>query len=381
MKKIGIIGGGQLGKMMILDGKRLDYRFHILDPAFHCPAHGISDRHIVAEFDDIEAIRRLAEGVDLVTYEFEHISVEALREVEQMGIPVYPSSRTLSLIQDKYRQKQCMREHKIPVADFQLVKSPEDIADAGARFGYPLYVKTCTGGYDGKGNFLLKSEAEAADAFAALGGGRLALMAEQEIPSVMEVSVLACRSTTGEIQVFPAAENCRKNSILDEILAPARISRASEKEAMDTAVRCLEVFDVVGMLCVELFVTGDGHVCVNELTLNPHNSGHYTVEGCVTSQYEQHLRAILGLKLGNPSLLRPTAMKNIIGDHEGYACVHGLSEAYENPDVKVHIYGKEQVKPGRKMGHITAGCDTIEEALAQVRNAHKAIWFSDEEDA
>ena len=379
MKKIGIIGGGQLGKMMILDGKRLDYQFHILDPTFHCPAHGISDRHIVAEFDDIEAIRRLASGVDIVTYEFEHISVEALREVEQMGIPVYPTSRTLSLIQDKFTQKQWLKDHRIPVPEFVRADSPEEIRRAGKKLGYPLFLKTCTGGYDGKGNWLVNREEEAEEAFRALGGGRLPLMAEAYVPFKLEVSVLACRSTTGEIKVFPVAENHHKNSILDETLVPARISRDSTAEAMRRASECVEVFEAVGMFCVELFVTEDGKVLVNELAPRPHNSGHYTIEGCVTSQYEQHVRAILGLKLGNPGLLRPTVMKNIIGDHEGYAHVHGLSRAYENPNVKVHIYGKEQIKPGRKMGHITACCATLEEALEQVRRAHEAIWFSDDE--
>lgn len=379
MKKIGIIGGGQLGKMLILDGKRMDYQFMILDPTFYCPAHGISDLHIVAGFDDVEAIERLASKVDVVTYEFEHISVEALRRVEEMGVPVYPSSRTLALIQDKYVQKDWMRRHGIPVPDFIKVEGKEDISLAGEKFGYPMLLKTCTGGYDGKGNYLIANAAGVEKAFAALGSGKVPLMTERYVDFSKEVSILACRSIQGEKSVFPVAENVHKNNILDETTVPADISGDSAKEAMEVAKQCLDAFDACGMLCIELFVTKEGHILVNELAPRPHNSGHYTIEGCCTSQYEQHIRAILGLPLGDTGLLRPTAMKNIIGDHEGYAHVHGLEEAYKNPNVKVHIYGKEEIKNGRKMGHITACADTLEEALRQVREAHRAIYFTDEE--
>ena len=381
MKKIGIIGGGQLGKMMILDGKRLDYQFIILDPTLHCPAHGISDLHIVAGFDDMEAIERLASKVDVVTYEFEHISVEALRQVEQMGVPVYPSAKTLSLIQNKYKQKEWLCVHGIPTPDFQAVSGIPDIEEAGAKFGYPMLLKTCTGGYDGKGNFVIHNRSEIGEAYRALGGGRLSLMAERFVPFEKEVSVLACRSIHGEMSVFPVAENVHKDNILDETTVPAAISEASADEAMRIAKQCLEAFEACGMLCIELFVTKEGHILVNELAPRPHNSGHYTIEGCVTSQYEQHIRAILGLPLGSTKLLRPTAMKNIIGGHDGYAYVHGLAQAYSgHPDVKIHIYGKEQVRTGRKMGHITASADTIEEALRQVREAHAEITFEDEEE-
>ena len=380
MKKIGIIGGGQLGKMMILDGKRLDSQFYVLDPTMYCPCHGISDLHMVAGFDDVESIRRMAVMTDVLTYEFEHISVEALREVEKAGIPVYPSSHTLSLIQNKFVQKQWLQSHGIPVPEFVRADSPEAIRAAGRKFGYPLMLKSCTGGYDGKGNYLVEKEADAAAGFLALGGGKLPLMAEKNVPFTMEISVLACRGIAGWKAVYPVAENQHVNSILDETIVPARISAATQKEAGEVAERCLEAFEAVGMLCVELFVLKDGHVLVNELAPRPHNSGHYTIEGCVTSQFEQHVRAITGMPPGSTRLIGPTVMKNIIGDHEGNANVHGLKEALQFPDVKVHLYGKEQVRPGRKMGHITACCGTLEEALRQVRAAHAAITFSDEEE-
>lgn len=376
MKKIGIIGGGQLGKMMILDARRLDYYFVILDPTFHCPAHSIADAHIVAGFDDIEAIKRLASKVDVVTYEFEHISLKALQELEQMGHQVYPSSETLSHIQNKYEQKMWLRHHNIPVPDFVPIGSLADLQAAERLFSYPLVLKTCTGGYDGKGNAVIHSKEEMSLCYQDLGAGKVPLMVEEYVPFTKEVSILACRSINGDTAVFPAAENVHKNSILDETTVPARISGETEKEAMEIARQCLEAFNAYGMLCVELFVTPEGHVLVNELAPRPHNSGHYTIEACVTSQYENHIRAITGLPLGSTKLIRPAAMKNIIGEHAAEpAVVCGLEEAYRNPDVKIHIYGKTKVDRGRKMGHITATAETPEDALRQVRAAHQAIHY------
>lgn len=375
MRKIGIIGGGQLGKMMILDAKRLDYYFVILDPAEKCPAHSIADEHIVARFDDREAILRMAEKVDIVTYEFEHISLKALQNLEAAGHKVYPSSETLSRIQNKAVQKEWLRQFDIPIPEFVRVDSYEGLEAACEKFGYPLILKTCTGGYDGKGNAVIMDPDGITTAYEALGAGKLPLMAEEWVPFEKEVSILACRSTNGEEAVFPVAENVHRNSILDETTVPAVISEESRKQAFDIAKACIRATDAYGMLCIELFVTKDGKVMVNELAPRPHNSGHYTIEGCYTSQYEQHIRAVLGLPLGNPDLIRPTAMKNLIGDRNGIVDLKGLEEAYRNPDVKIHIYGKETVSKGRKMGHITATGDTLEEALKQVRSAYDCIEF------
>lgn len=375
MKKIGIIGGGQLGKMMILDGKRLDTWFSILDPTEHCPAHSIADKHIVADFEDVDAILRLAEDVDVVTYEFEHISVKALQILEQEGHKVYPSSETLLHIQNKLVQKRWLAKHQIPVPAFLPVESLEHIYQAGEQLSYPLILKTCTGGYDGKGNAVIPDREAVPAAYETLGAGKLPLMVEECVDFEKEVSILACGSANGEMSVFPVAENVHKNSILDETTVPAKISEATAQEAMEVAKACLHAFKACGMLCMELFVTRQGHILVNELAPRPHNSGHYTIEGCYTSQFEQHVRAILGMPLGNPALIRPTAMKNLIGDHEAQAELLGLAEAYRFPNAKIHIYGKEVVKPGRKMGHITATGETLEEALAEVRGAHDALRF------
>jgi 5-(carboxyamino)imidazole ribonucleotide synthase len=375
MHKIGIIGGGQLGKMMILDAKRLDYYFVILDPSRNCPAHSIADEHIVAGFDDIEGILNLASKVDVVTYEFEHINIEALRILEKNGHKVYPSSKTLYHIQNKFDQKKWLEKHNIPVPDFIKIDTVIDIRKAGDHFGYPLILKTCTGGYDGKGNAVIKDEEDVIRAYEVLGGGSLPLMVERFIPFEKEVSILVCQNTNGEVKVFPVAENVHKNSILDETTVPAVISSNTNEEAMDIAKKAITAFNCYGMLCIELFITKDGHVLVNELAPRPHNSGHYTIEGCYTSQYENHIRAILGQPLGDCSLIRPVAMKNIIGTMDKDANVQGLEYAYQNPYVKIHLYGKEKVSIGRKMGHITATAPTLEEALEAVRYAHEKINF------
>lgn len=375
MHKIGIIGGGQLGKMMILDAKRLDYYFVILDPTKNCPADSIADEHIVAGFDDVDAIKELAQRVDVVTYEFEHINVKALQLLEREGHKVYPSSETLLHIQNKLVQKDWLRKHEIPVPDYLGVEGIDGILEAGEKYGYPIILKTCTGGYDGKGNAVIKTKDDVATAYDSLGAGKLPLMVEEFIPFEKEVSILVCRSENGDVKVFPVAENVHVNSILDETTVPAVISDASTKEAMDIARKTIEVFGCCGMLCIELFVKKDGHILVNELAPRPHNSGHYTIEGCYTSQYENHIRAILGQPLGDTSLIRPTAMKNIIGQTNGNADVKGLEKAYERPGVKIHLYGKEKVAVGRKMGHITATAPTIEEALEAVRYAHSKISF------
>lgn len=375
MHKIGIIGGGQLGKMMILDAKRLDYYFVILDPTKNCPADSIADEHILAGFDDLEAIKELATRADVVTYEFEHINVAALQALEAEGHKVYPSSETLLHIQNKYDQNLWMKQHGIDVPDFVEITCIEDMKKAGGKFGYPMILKTCTGGYDGKGNAVIKTESDIETSYETLGGGKLPLMIEEFIPFEKEVSILVCRSTNGEVRVFPVAENVHINSILDETTVPAVISEETNKEAMEVARKAIQAFNGYGMLCIELFVTKDGHILVNELAPRPHNSGHYTIEGCYTSQYENHIRAILGQPLGDTALIRPTAMKNLIGEYSGDTNVKGIEAAYENPNVKIHLYGKETVSKGRKMGHITATAPTLEDALEAVRAAHSKISF------
>ncbi len=363
-KKIGIIGGGQLGQMMILEAKKMGFYITVLDPTLNCPAHTIVDEHIVADFEDEKAIRLLAEKSDVVTYEFEHINAQVLKQLEAEGKKVYPTATSLEIIQNKFTQKSLLKKDGIPVPDFMAVSSPAEILAAGKEYGFPLMLKACTGGYDGKGNYVVKNENDCENGYKELGGGTLPLMAEKFYPFIMEISVLACRAINGDIKVYPVAENIHKDSILDKTRVPASISAKTTENAMNLAKRVMEVFEGVGMFCVEMFVDKDGNVAINEVAPRPHNSGHYTIEACVTSQFEQHIRAVSGLPLGDPSLVRPVVMRNILGEEgsSGKAVVEGADEALAIPGVTLHVYGKETSKPKRKMGHLTATAATLEEA-------------------
>lgn len=363
-KKIGIIGGGQLGQMMILEAKKMGFYITVLDPTLNCPAHTIVDEHIVADFEDEKAIRLLAEKSDVVTYEFEHINAQVLKQLEAEGKKVYPTATSLEIIQNKFSQKSLLKKDGIPVPDFMAVSSPAEILAAGKEYGFPLMLKACTGGYDGKGNYVVKNENDCENGYKELGGGTLPLMAEKFYPFIMEISVLACRAINGDIKVYPVAENIHKDSILDKTRVPASISAKTTENAMNLAKRVMEVFEGVGMFCVEMFVDKDGNVAINEVAPRPHNSGHYTIEACVTSQFEQHIRAVSGLPLGDSSLVRPVVMRNILGEEgsSGKAVVEGADEALAIPGVTLHVYGKETSKPKRKMGHLTATAATLEEA-------------------
>ncbi len=374
-KKIGIIGGGQLGKMMILDAKRLGFYVITLDPTQDCPSHSISDEHIVAAFDDEAAIRLLAEKSDVITYEFEHICVDALKKIEEDGHLVYPTSASLEIIQNKFTQKSVLLEKKIPVPEFKKVEDIADLFKVGEQFGYPMMLKSCTGGYDGKGNAVIKDPSSVQEAYEALGAGKIPLMIEKFVPFLMEVSVLACRGLQGEIVVYPVAQNHHVNSILDLTVVPAPISEACSQKAMALAHEVMEIFHGVGMFCVEMFVAENDELFINEVAPRPHNSGHYTIEGCLTSQFEQHIRAITGLPFGDVTLRCPTVMRNLLGEmgSEGETLVIGVEEAYENPRVKIHLYGKSEVKARRKMGHLTVCANTVEEALSEADFAKNKI--------
>lgn len=373
--RIGIIGGGQLGKMMIEEAKKLSFNITTLDPTPDCPAHSISDKHIVADFDDKDAIRQLAAECDVVTYEFEHIDAQVLTELEKQGSKIYPTAKSLSIIQNKFTQKQLLRQDGLPVPDFVVINSVEDMYRAGEKFSYPFMLKACTGGYDGKGNALVKDSSCVPDAYNLLGGGKTALMAEKLVAFCMETSVLACRGLNGDIVVYPVGDNRHINSILHETVVPADITPEAAQKAMDVAKRVMEVFDGIGMFCVEMFITKDMQVLVNEVAPRPHNSGHYTIEGCVTSQFANHIRAITGLPLGDTSLVSPTVMVNLLGeeDRQGKTRVDGLYSALALKGVHVHIYGKSTTKPRRKMGHLTVCAPTTSEALSTAEEAYNYI--------
>jgi len=373
--KIGIIGGGQLGKMMIQEAKKMGFSVAVLDPTENCPCASISDEQIIADFDNKQAINLLASMCDVITYEFEHIDYKALLELESKGYKVYPCAESLKIIQNKYTQKQKLVEGNIPVSEFKLINSIDDMFLFGEKFGYPFILKTCTGGYDGKGNAFVESIEEVQKSYNSLGSGSTLLMAEKFVAFTMETSVLACRGLNGDIVVYPVGNNKHINNILHETIVPANIPKNTKDTAMKLAYNVMELFDGIGMFCVEMFITEKNNVLVNEIAPRPHNSGHYTIEGCVTSQFENHIRAITGLPLGDTTLIRPTVMINLLGDenYKGKAIVTGLYEALKQKSIKVHIYGKEITSPRRKMGHITATAETIEEALTNAHNAFEKI--------
>jgi len=354
-KKIGIIGGGQLGKMMVLEAKRLGFYVAVLDPGADCPASSIVDEHIVAGFGEPQGYFELAKKVDVITYEFEHINAAALEILEKEGHLIYPSVTSLKTIQNKFLQNQVLEQHGIPVPRFELVSNTDEIRALGepAAFGYPIMLKATTGGYDGKGNALVRGEADIESAYASLGGAANEIMAEEFVDFKMEISVIACRGIDGAQVIYPVGENIHMNSILDTTIVPARIGQTEVDKARAIANRVMEVFEGVGTFCIELFVGKNGEIYVNEVAPRPHNSGHYTIEGCFANQFENHVRAITGLPFGCVELIEPTVMVNLLGQSDGAARLEGLHKAYQDNRVNVHFYGKNESKKDRKMGHFT----------------------------
>lgn len=374
-KKIGIIGGGQLGQMMLLEAKKMGFYAVVLDPSEDCPCHSICDEHIVAGFDDEDAFQLLAKKTDVITYEFEHINAKALESLEAKGYKVYPTAASLEVIQDKLTQKEAMLKAGLPVPDFMQIENTQDMAKAGEKYGYPYMLKARTGGYDGKGNAVVKSAESIDSAYNELGGGKIKLMAEKMVNFKMETSILACRSLNGDIAVYPVGDNYHIDSILHETKVPANIPDKASKTAMAVASKVMEIFDGIGMFCVEMFVTNENDILVNEVAPRPHNSGHYTIEGCITSQFENHIRAVVGLPLGSTDLIGPTVMINLLGEEgfSGKTKVEGLDKAMALKGVTVHIYGKSQTKPKRKMGHITVTANSIGKAEAIAKEAFDYI--------
>ena len=373
--KIGIIGGGQLGKMMILEAKKMGMYVSILDPDPLCPAHSLVDEHIVAGLKDRDGILKLAEISDIVTYEIEHINVDALFEVEKTGKPVYPTPQSLKIIQDKLTQKQRLLDDGVPAPDFMPVEATSDILAAGEKFGYPMMLKARLGGYDGRGNYLVKSAAQAEEAFVALNGQTVPLMIDKFVNFEMEISVLACRGKDGEIAIYPVAQNEHREEVLYETRVPANIDAAVRDSAMEVARKVMEIFGGVGMFCVEMFVEKGGRVLVNEIAPRPHNSGHYSIEGCISSQFENHVRAVCGLPLGDTMLIKPSVMRNLLGEpgHSGPTFVQGAENVLKIPGAALHIYGKQETRAKRKMGHVTVIDDSLENAVTKADKAHDSL--------
>jgi 5-(carboxyamino)imidazole ribonucleotide synthase len=370
---VGIIGGGQLGKMIAHEARRMSLKVIVLDPTEGCPASRIADEQIVANFKDENAIMRLAAKCDVLTYEIELANSAALKRLETKNYPVRPAPETLYIIQNKYRQKLFLKEHRIDVPDFELVRSEEHLHQLCKKFGLPIMLKASENSYDGRGNFLITSDSKVHEAFNYFP--RTELMAEKFVSFSKEISIMVARNPSGHITSFPVAENIHKNSILDTSIVPARISHRVELKAKRMAEMTMDVLQGAGIFGIEMFVTTKGDVLVNEVAPRPHNSGHYSNEACSISQFEQHLRAILDLPLSKPELLCPAVMVNILGNERssGSYVIEGLTKLFSVPGVKLYVYGKKTSKPGRKLGHITAIGDSVKEALARATKARNGL--------
>ncbi|HEX7259474.1 MAG TPA: 5-(carboxyamino)imidazole ribonucleotide synthase [Candidatus Saccharimonadia bacterium] len=370
--RLGIVGGGQLGRMVAFDAKRLGFAVTVLDPEPNSPAGQVADEHIVAAYDDDAAVRRLAKSVDFITYDIESAGKGVLAELAENGKQVNPSPWTLNMIRDKLGQHRWLREVGIPVAEFMEVETDEDIKQAGETFGYPLVLKARFDAYDGRGNAIIKSSDEIASVKEKLAGRELYV--EQTVPFIKELAVIAVRGMDGAIAVYDAVETIHENNICHMVYAPARVEKTVVHKARELAEQVVGQLKGAGVFAVEMFISADGKVIVNEIAPRVHNSGHLTIEAAVTSQFEQHVRAVTGLPLGDTSLKVPAAvMINILGERSGPANPEGLAEALAIPGVSVHIYGKAKTWPQRKMGHITAIADTLEAAEQKALEARKAV--------
>jgi 5-(carboxyamino)imidazole ribonucleotide synthase len=366
---IGIFGGGQLGRMIAIAAKRMGYRVVVLDPTPDCPAGQVADDEITAPYTDVAAARDLARRCAVVTAEFENVPAETLEAIEPM-VPVRPSSRVLRIAQNRIAEKTFLAEHGFPVPNFRPVRSHEELLRAISEIGCPAVLKTATGGYDGKGQVRIEHPDEAERAWERLG--KVDCVLEEFVLLEQEVSVIVARNLRGEEVVYPVAENTHANHILDTSVMPARIAPELARRAQELARAIAEALGVVGLLCVEMFVAQDSRLLVNELAPRPHNSGHQTFDAAVTSQFEQLVRAICNLPLGSTELYRPAAIANLLGDlWEGGE--PNWAKALELPEVKLHLYGKAEPRPGRKMGHLTATAETPDEALQKVLEARRRL--------
>lgn len=370
--RIGIVGGGQLGRMLGFEAKKMGFTVTIIDATPNGPAGQVVDEQIVADIKDEKAIRKLAKQSDYLTFEVELANAEVLDDLSKQGIEVHPSAKTLKIIKDKFLQKQFLREAKLPTTDFIAVQNKADILQAAKQFGYPIILKARTDAYDGRGNALIKKSSEIAAGLQKLTGRELYV--EKFVPFIKEIAVMVARSTKGEIATYPVVETIHKNNICHLVLAPAPISKAAQKKAQSLAKQVMQHLKGAGVFGIEMFLTKTGIIIINEIAPRVHNSGHYSIEACVTSQFEQHIRAITGLPLGSTQMITPAAvMINILGERQGTAEVNGLSKVLQMPNVAVHIYGKAETKLERKMGHITVIGKNLDDVKKMAIQARKKI--------
>ncbi len=365
---IGILGGGQLGKMMAVSAKQMGYRVIVMDPIKDCPCAQVSDDVIVANYDDLVAAKELVDRADVVTYEFENVDLNVSNYIQANGY-LPQTSRLLEITQNRLNEKETLTRSGLKVAPYEKVMSKEQLKKAVDRLGYPSVLKTTQGGYDGKGQIVIRNKEDLMLAESWLDYKNFYVL-EQWVPFVKELSVMVVRHPSGDIKTYPVAENTHVNNILHQSLIPARVTPEVVAKVTETARVIAESLQLVGALGVELFLTEDHDIYVNELAPRPHNSGHYTIEASEYSQFEQHIRAICGLPLGNTELLKGAVMVNLLGQH-----IAPLMDQLDKLDsVHLHLYGKKEAKLNRKMGHVTVLTDNIDETLEKLDDLK--IWTS-----
>jgi 5-(carboxyamino)imidazole ribonucleotide synthase len=366
---LGMLGGGQLGRMFVIAARSMGYEVIVLDPDPHSPAGGLASEHLALGYDDREALDYLAGHCAVVTTEFENIPADTLAWLAQT-VAVHPSADALQVAQHRLREKEFFRQQGLDTADFVAIETEADVESA-RDFAFPAILKTATLGYDGKGQVVCDSFAALEDAFRQMGG--IACVLEQRVDLACEVSVVLARSQHGEVTCFPIAENRHAGGILDVTLVPAAIPAELADKALDAATRIADGLDYCGVLAVEFFISSDARVLVNEMAPRPHNSGHYTLDACITSQFEQQLRMVCDLPAGSCELHRPVAMLNLLGDLWPVDGIPPWNEVLACDQAKLHLYGKKEARPGRKMGHINCLGDSREAAEALLEKVRQIL--------
>lgn len=372
---LGIIGGGQLALMLAGTAARLGWRTIVLDESGECPASRSVAEVVTGAWSDEVTLAEFASKADLITLENEFVDAAVLARLAGNGAVVEPRPRTMALVQDKLVQKRTLQDAGIDVVPFLPVESAEGLAQAISEFGFPLVLKRRCLGYDGTGNRTLRTAGDVEDAVRALGGFGCGLYAEAWCAFERELAVIVVRTGTGECAVYPLVESRQRDHVCESVIAPAGVPAEVESCALALARKSVEAVRGTGAFGVEMFLMRDGSVLVNELAPRVHNSGHYTIEACVCSQFENHLRAVLGLPLGSTTLRQPAAMVNLLGQGHASGEPSGLASALAVPGAQIHLYGKLRASPRRKMGHVTATAETVDEALALAQAAAESIRF------
>lgn len=362
---IGIIGGGQLGRMMALAAKEAGFKIAVLDPSMDSPTGQVADVEIVAPFNDFQALEELAEASDVITYEFENIDANALEKLMELAY-IPQGAELIRITQNRIIEKQAIKDAGVPIADYITAENYTELVEKSGQLDYPFVVKTATGGYDGKGQQTISLQEELSLAEPLFTNG--SCVAEAFIPFQKEISVIIQRNVHGETTILPIGENIHKHHILHETIVPARVADETIHKAQEAAKQIAGHLNMIGTLAVEMFVLENGDILVNELAPRPHNSGHYSIEGTNISQFHQHIRAICGWPLREPKLWSDTVMVNVLGEH-----VAPLTTKIANyPNWSFHLYGKEEAKHKRKMGHVTILTDNLQETLNEIDES--GIW-------